>query len=93
MGCCGSKKKPLFPGNAPPRGQSAELRKILVGGGDDGSPPSSLDLTEAKSETVIDGQLWGELVRAGFVHLFANKETCNKVRSALLFDARSLPVR
>ena len=85
MGCCGSKKMPLFPGNAPPRGQSAELRKILVGGGDDGSPPSSLDLTKAKSETVIDGQLWGELVRAGFVHLYANKETCNKVRS-LLFD-------
>ena len=42
-GCCSG--PPPFAGDADPVGQSAELRKILIGGADGaGSPPSSLDL-------------------------------------------------
>jgi uncharacterized protein len=77
MGCTGS--KPLPP---PPHGwgQSAELKALLVGGGDGNtSPAPSLKLSDMKGNTEIDGQLFGELIRAGFVQLYNNKDACNKI--------------
>ena len=78
MGCGSS-----LPKNTGPVGISPQLKKLLVGGGEDaeGSPPSSIDLAseEYRNATAVDGQLWGELVRAGYVHLYYNHDTCNKI--------------
>ena len=78
MGCGSS-----LPKNTGPVGISPQLKKLLVGGGEDaeGSPPSSIDLAseEYRNATAVDGQLWGELIRAGYVHLYYNHDTCNKI--------------
>ena len=78
MGCGSS-----LPKNTGPVGISPQLKKLLVGGGEDaeGSPPSSIDLAseEYRNAKAVDGQLWGELIRAGYVHLYYNHDTCNKI--------------
>ena len=79
MGCGSS-----LPKNTGPVGISPQLKKLLVGGGEDaeGSPPSSIDLAseEYRNAKAVDGQLWGELIRAGYVHLYYNHDTCNKIK-------------
>eukprot|EP00035_Acanthoeca_spectabilis_P007083 m.132196 g.132196 ORF g.132196 m.132196 type:complete len:297 (+) comp13788_c0_seq2:4130-5020(+) len=76
--CCGPGDSDSYPGGG--YGQSKELRAILVGGGDaQGSPPPSLNLATVKARTELDGQVWAELIRAGFVCLYHNKELCNKI--------------
>ena len=75
MGCSSS-----LPKRPDTRGVSDELKKILVGGtGDGGSPPSSIDLATRKDAATINGQLLGELIRAGYVHLYENHGQCNKI--------------
>ena len=75
MGCGSS-----LPKRPDTRGVSDELKKILVGGTDDGgSPPSSIDLATRKDAATINGQLLGELIRAGYVHLYENHGQCNKI--------------
>ena len=75
MGCGSS-----LPKRPDTRGVSDELKKILVGGtGDGGSPPSSIDLATRKDAATINGQLLGELIRAGYVHLYENHGQCNKI--------------
>lgn len=74
---CGSSKTVVPPGGY---GQSAELRRLLVGSGDgDSSPSPALNLADEKGRGEVDGVVFGELFRAGFVHLFRNKEDCNKI--------------
>lgn len=78
MGCGSSKPRPIPPEQG--WGQSLELKSILVGGGDGStSPPPSLSVAEFANETKINGQHLGELFRAGFVQLYAYKDTCNKI--------------
>ena len=78
MGCGGSQPLPVPPPHG--WGQSAELKALLVGGGDGNtSPPPSLQLSDNFGAGDINGQLFGELVRAGFVQLYNNKDDCNKI--------------
>ena len=89
MGCGSS-----LPKNTGPVGISPQLKKLLVGGGEDaeGSPPSSIDLAseEYRNAKAVDGQLWGELVRAGYVHLYYNHDTCNKINVFPIPDGVSI---
>lgn len=77
MGCGGSKLIQPPPGGW---GQSAALRKLLIGGGDgESSPQPSLELKTVAGSDKMTGQIWCELFRAGFVHLYRNKDQCNKI--------------
>ena len=49
------------------------------GKGNSDSPPPSLNLADCGSKDTIDGQLYGELVRAGMVVLAENHQHINKI--------------
>ena len=82
MGCCSARPvEPAAPDGG--YGQSSALRSVLAAGvaSASESPPPSLDLSspEVKSATVVDGVLFGELVRAGFVLLASQHHHLNKI--------------
>ena len=66
---------------AKPVAMSPEMKAVLHGGvaDDAASPPPSLNVKDHAGATVVTGQLWAELLRAGFVVLSANHEHCNKI--------------
>jgi len=82
MGLCFVKAPNLPP--APPGGygQSLALQKILKlakGGEGDSSPPPSVQLNSVSTSNILDGTIYCELIRAGFVQLALNYQHCNKI--------------
>ena len=58
---------------------SPEVLALMDSKSSTGTPTTSLDLTKHNAASSIDGQLWGELLRAGFAHLVATKDECNRI--------------
>ena len=79
MGCCSSRPaQPVNPAGG--YGQSQAMRAVLAAGvGDSSSPPPSLDLSSVGKNAHVNGRVFCELVRAGFVHLSRNYQHLNKI--------------
>ena len=68
----------------PPKSMSKTVLKKIRGKGKvqeslKTSPKPTVQLSTVKNDTIITGQIWEEILRAGFVYLNQNHEYCNKI--------------
>jgi len=79
MGICCSSTSPELPEQTH-MGQSESFKKIIMSSVQtEKSIPPALDLRKRRESNFIDGLLYSELFRAGFVALHRGKDVCNKI--------------